>query len=249
MTLGCNTHHMCGLLMLCAGLIAFTTTPLFAPLVGGTIDPFLADDSPRAVACRAALKLADELYGQLEPLPEGVTGEEQRQRVIEAYENAIAIMPEAPRCPDVLLHIAFLWKSTAVAPAEPAKALAAYIKVRKEYPFNDLAVIRAIGGQANALWMLKRPAAAARVLEEMYNYQLPEHAPLETVRMLHRLQTEMQLHLECYREEAERAKAAPRELLLLGEHRWQQFTDIVRATANSVRSAGPSHPPTSRPAS
>ncbi|MCL2700472.1 MAG: hypothetical protein FWE88_02120 [Phycisphaerae bacterium] len=203
-------------LILCvvAGLIGFTPATLLAPPVGGVKDHFLADNSPKAVAFRDAWYAAIEVEGHLEPLPEGVTGEEQRRLVISAFEKAIAIMPEAPPCPDLLLKIGFYWNSSAVAPAEPAKALAAYARVRNDYPANDRAVIQAICGQASTLMKLKRPTAAARVFEEVYNYQLPEYAPEETVRMLQRIQKEMQLHRKWYRTEAAREQAAIRETVL-----------------------------------
>jgi len=233
-----STRRWREILILCVvtvTLLFVTNTILLAPPVGGQVDSFLADRSPEAIAFREAWEAAIELEGLLDPPPEGVTGEQQRVIVIEAFEKAIAIMPEAPPSPDLLLRIGQLWNSSAVAPEEPAKALDAYNKVRREYSTNDRAVIQAITGQSYALWLLKRPADAARAIEELLDYQLPETATPDTVRLLHTLQIEMRPHLIGYRAEVVGLVADNGEILLPGGQKLQDYLDEgVQALPNDV---------------
>lgn len=238
--------------MLCvtAMILLVTTTALFAPPVG-PVDPFMADRSPKAIAFRDAWQVAVELERDLDPPPEGVTGEQQRKLVIEAFEKAIAIMPEAPPSPHLLLRTGQLWNSSSVAPEEPAKALEVYNKVRRDYPMNDRAVIQAIAGQSYALWLLKRSADAAYAVEKLLNYQLPDNASPDTVRLLHTLQTEMKPHLISYRAEAVGLEADNGEILLPGGQKLQDhLNEAARTLPDSISSPPnpkPSRVPVSQP--
>jgi hypothetical protein len=158
----------------------------------------MADMSPRAVAFREAWQKAVEEDGRLEPLPEGVRGEEQRERIVAAFERAIACMPEAPPCPSLLIRIGQLWNSPAVAPEQPDKALKAYERVEKEYPTAQKFVVQALAGEAYSYWLLGQPAKAAQEAQQVLNYKLPENAGAELVSFVSGIKEEMKLQLRSY---------------------------------------------------
>jgi hypothetical protein len=224
-------RFMTGMSVMAGMVIAVMTSSVFGFLVGGQRDAFLEDNSPRAVGFRAAWKAATELEGHLEPLPEGVTGEQQRKLAIEAFEKAISMMPEAPPCPGMLLRIGQLWNSSGLGNVQPAMALEAYTRLRSEYPTHDREVIQAIGGQSFSLWLLKRPREAAGVLEELFRYRLPADAPPDTVRLLSTLQTQMKPHMASYLAEAVGLEADSGQILLPGGRRLPRSLNAAALTA------------------
>jgi hypothetical protein len=141
------------------------------------VDPFTADRSPRAMAFKKAWRNAIREKGLLEPLPEGVTGEEQRKRVVDAYEAAIVLMPEAPPCPGFLSLIGNIWKGTfGEATEKPDKAIATYQRLINEYPNAHMFVIQAWAGIARAEYLKGNPIQAAQMTKKVVDYVLPQDA-------------------------------------------------------------------------
>lgn len=164
--------------------------------VGGKIDTFLSDKNPKAIAFRQAWKEAVEEDGQLEHLPKDVNGEMQRQRVIDAYEKAIAIMPDAPLVPNMLLRMAYLWNSPAVAPEEPNKAMEIYDRIIADYPNAYKAVLQAFSGLA-ASYILKNELENAIVWHNaILEYNLPSDAELELKLFAEKLKQEATQHIK-----------------------------------------------------
>ena len=164
--------------------------------VGGKVDTFLADKSPTAVAFREALKEVKKEHDQLEPLPEGISGETQRQRVIDAYEKAIAIMPGAPPVPNMLVRMAYLWNSPAVAPAEPNKAIEIYQRIIDDNPTDHKAVLSAFSGLAYSYRLKKEYDKAIVWYKAILEYELPTDAEPKLKSFAETLKQEAMQHIK-----------------------------------------------------
>lgn len=166
--------------------------------VGGKKDLFLADKSPKALAFREASKQAREEYARLDPLPEGLNGEEQRKRVIEKFENAVEIMPEAPPAPELLLKIASLWNSPAVAPEEPDKAIEVYKRITDSYPKAHKAILKSFSGLSYSYCLKQEYDKAADWAEAILKYELPSNSEKELVDFYENLRQETLRNLASY---------------------------------------------------
>ena len=146
-----------------------------AEIVGGVPDPWLADTRPEVIRCRQAWQAAREENMQLEPPPPGITADQQRAIVVSAFENAIAMMPDAPPVPGGLLRIASLWMDSGLGPEEPLMALEAYERVLRGFP-NTRYAMSALSGKAYTLWALHEVKEAREAWQKVLAYQLPANA-------------------------------------------------------------------------
>ena len=197
-----------------SGVLVLLAAGVYAPPVGGVLDPFLADKTPKAELFRQLWKQAIEEEGKLEPLPDGVTGEQQRQRTVDAFERALSAMPEALPCPQILLLIGQLWNSAGLGGERPELALKAYERLAAHGQSRHAEIIKAISGQAYSYWLMKKPDKAAAKGKLLMEYQLPEQADQKLIDALAQAKADMALHLPMYLKEqasmpATRPSSAP----------------------------------------
>jgi tetratricopeptide (TPR) repeat protein len=171
------------------------TSAALAEPFGGVVDPVLADKSQQAANFRSAVAAAHDEDSKLEPLPKGLTGEQQRAITIQAYEKAIAIMPRSPWCLQLLERVAYLWLSGAVASERPREALAAYQRLEREYPDAQKFVVIAMCGEASAYETMRDSEHAKEKWRAVLAYQLPDDAPRDFAKMLEEAKNAAFLHL------------------------------------------------------
>lgn len=138
------------------------------------LDSFSTDTSDRAILFKEAWRRGQQEEGRLEPLPEGVSGEEQRRRVVAIYTEALNAMPEAPPSPDLLARIGRLWMNSSIASPQPEKASEAFHRILTDYPNNHRYVIQAIGGLADLEYKRDNHGAASRWIQKAIEYQIPD---------------------------------------------------------------------------
>ncbi len=159
---------------------------------GGTIDGWLRDPGEIELKVRdgppvdqgkfqAAVSAAEAEESKLDPLPPGITGEQQRAITVAAFEKAIATMPGNRAVPDILLRIAGMLDSPAVAPEEPDKALAIYKRLKREYPAFTF---QAACGEANAYYIKNDIQHCRQSWQSVLDMQLPAGADPAAIKEL-----------------------------------------------------------------
>jgi len=144
------------------------------------LEDSLPEAGPTAEAFRQArAKAADEnrkLQGIIPGGPNSAAGEEQRQRTVEAFERAVACMPEARECPSLLLRAAHLWTDCRVAASRPEEALKVYERVEREYPDARQCFLRALAEQAVLYWSLGQSEKSDAKASQFLDNKIPNTA-------------------------------------------------------------------------